>query len=79
VRDTQLCGWGRRWFGILLEGEKYELAARGSSNSLRARSNREEVSVRQKGDELVEARRTEWLYRVALPVHTLFSRYSLKN
>lgn len=35
--------------GILLEGEKYELAARGSSNSLRARSNREEASLRQSG------------------------------
>jgi len=49
VFDAQ--SWmGPKVVGILLEGEKYELAARGSSNSLRARSNREEVSVRQRGD-----------------------------
>lgn len=71
VRDAQ--SWmGPKVVGILLEGEKYELAARGSSNSLRARSNREEVSVRQRSDELVRVRRTEWPRGVALPVRTPF-------
>lgn len=54
LRDA-VCAWcgvvdgAEKVVGILLEGEKYELAARGSSNSLRARSNREEASLRQSG------------------------------
>lgn len=49
---------GPKVVGILLEGEKYEPAARGSSNSLRARSNREEASERQEGGVPAGASRT---------------------
>lgn len=48
MRDARSRGWGPKVVGISLEGEKYEPAARGSSNSLRARSNREEAGVRDR-------------------------------
>lgn len=56
MRDARSREWGPKVVGISLEGEKYEPAARGSSNSLRARSNREEAGVRDR--EGCRARRT---------------------
>lgn len=60
-----VCAWhavsrmGPKVVGILLEGEKYELAAETPPTAcVHARSNREEVSVRRRGEERARTSRT---------------------
>lgn len=64
VRDAE-SRMGSKVVGILLEGEKYEPADGGSSNSLRARSNREEAGVRQRSGESSGRNKKDGMYPCA--------------